>query len=275
MVQRGIAPSTQDIISQLRTKFPQRRNKVKWPSKSRIEQLRNMVERTVTEMEVDACYGRDGSSDSNDKDVLSQPLRELQVAIENNFKAVQVQWEDIVKVSSRAKKSTGGGLCQLTPWHLKSAILNSPGNRCVKMLAVWANRWAKGDFDTSVGAIFAMSRLIPIYKDWKTDDVRPVASGSALRRLMGRALAEKIRGRVEGLTEDHQLGLKKTGYEIGVHSARHLARKCRSSGNVIMLLDFENAYNNTDRALLLEVAIALVPEAANVLWWLYMKEKQH
>ena len=81
---------------------------------------------------------------------------------------------------------------------------------------------------------------------------------------MGRALAEKIRGRVEGLTEDHQLGLKRTGYEIAVHFARHLARRSLSSGNVILLLDFENAYNNTDIALLLGLVITLVPEAANV-----------
>ena len=81
---------------------------------------------------------------------------------------------------------------------------------------------------------------------------------------MGRALAEKIRRRVEGLTEDHQLGHKKTGYEIGVHSARHLAKMSRLSGIVILLLDFENAFNRVDRALLFDLVIALVPEAANV-----------
>ena len=151
-------------------------------------------------------------------------------------------------------------------------MLNSSGNKCAKMPAVWANRMARGEFDTSLGAILAMSRLIPIYKDWETDDVRPVASGAAIRRLIGRALAEKIRRRVEGLTEDHQLGLKKTGYEIGVHSARHLAKNCYPS-NVILILDFENAYNETDRALLLELVIALVPGAANVFWWLY--ERNH
>ena len=69
-----------------------------------------------------------------------------------------------------------------------------------------------------------MSSPIPIYKDWETDDVRPIACGSAVRRLMGRALTDKIRHRVEGLTQVHQLGLKKTGYEIGKHSARHLAK---------------------------------------------------
>ena len=41
---------------------------------------------------------------------------------------------------------------------------------------------------------------------------------------------------------------------------------------VILLLDFENAFNRVDRALLLHLTIALVPEAANMLWWLYEKE---
>ena len=83
--------------------------------------------------------------------------------------------------------------------------------------------------------------------------------------LMGRALAEKIRRRVEGLTQDHQLGSKKTGYEIGLHSVRPLAKPSRSWGKVSLLLDFENAFNRVDRALLLELVITLVPVAANVL----------
>ena len=100
-----------------------------------------------------------------------------------------------------------------------------------------------------------MSRLIPIYKDWKTDDVRPVASGSSVRRLLGRALADKIRRRVEGLVEDHQVGLKKAGYEIGIHAARHLSKRSRLSGKVILLIDFENAFNQVDRKLLLDLVI--------------------
>ena len=120
--------------------------------------------------------------------------------MEDGFQAVQIQWEDIVRVASKAKKSTGGGLCQLTPWHLRSAVLNSSGNKCAKMLAVWANRWAKGDYDTGLGAILAMSRLIPIYKDWKTDDVRPVACWSAIR-IVGQSACRKDQkesGRTDG-----------------------------------------------------------------------------
>ena len=81
-----------------------------------------------------------------------------------------------------------------------------------------------------------------------------------------------MRRRVQGLTEDNQLGLRRTGHEIGVHSERHLAKLSRSLEKVILLLDFENAFHRVDRALLLELVIALVPGAASFLWWLYGRE---
>ena len=176
MVQRGVAPSTDEIVAQLSKKFPSRKRAVRWPDKDRIDELRRLVEKVPIEMEVDEC-SNELDSTSEDRELASESLRELQESIQNDFQAVQIHWEDIFKAASRAKKSTGGGLCQLTPWRLKSAVVNSSGNKCSKMLAQWANRWAKGDFDTSLGAVLAMSRLIPIYKDWNTDDVRPVASG--------------------------------------------------------------------------------------------------
>ena len=55
MVQRGVAPTTKDVITQLRTKFPLRKNKVSWPNKGRIEELRKMVEKAVVEIHVDEC----------------------------------------------------------------------------------------------------------------------------------------------------------------------------------------------------------------------------
>ena len=125
-------------------------------------------------MDVDECLSEHNNAMDDSEALISDSLKELRGSIENDFQAVQVQWEDIFVVASRAKKSTGGGLCQLTPWYLRSAILNSAGNKCAKILAQWANRWARGEFGTNLGAVLAMSRLIPIYKDWKTDDIRPV-----------------------------------------------------------------------------------------------------
>ena len=94
---------------------------------------------------MDACDGNDGNFDRKQKMVLSKPLKELQDSIENDFEAVQVQWEDIVKVASRAKKSTGRGLCQLTPGHLKSGLI---------LLVINVQRcWQFGRIDGLVGTL--------------------------------------------------------------------------------------------------------------------------
>ena len=61
MVQRGVAPSTDDIVAQLTEKFPPRRNRVSWPNKNRIDELRNLIEKTVIEMDVDENNNRDGN----------------------------------------------------------------------------------------------------------------------------------------------------------------------------------------------------------------------
>ena len=278
IVNRGVATLTDDIVKQLKEKFPARARKVKWPKKERILELRRLMESKVglCSESVKENMGSISSvtETSMDIDESSSILTALQESSEFDFQSITVNWENIVQTASKAKKSTGGGLCQLTPWHLKAAVSNSPGNRCAKALAWWANRWARGDFDTHLGALLAMSRLLPIYKDLKTDDVRPVACGSAVRRLLGKCLGEKIRKRVGELTKEHQLGLKRTGYEIGVHAARSLAEKCKRNGHAMLLLDFENAYNRADRALLLEIAIAVVPEAGQALWWFYERETE-
>ena len=123
--------------------------------------LRNLVEKTVVAMDVDGCKVDEKEPVVKPEIAVSESLLKLQKSIENDFQAVQIHWEDIVGVAKRAKKSTGGGLCQLTPWHLRAAVLNSSGNKCAKMFALWANRWARGDFDTNLGAVLLMSRLIP------------------------------------------------------------------------------------------------------------------
>ena len=104
MVQRGIAPSTDDIMAQLKTKFPNRRRKVRWPDKDRINELRNLVEKVVIPMDVDECEEEKESMAVNSGDLIWGSLRELRNSIENDFQAVEVHWEDIFMVASRAKK---------------------------------------------------------------------------------------------------------------------------------------------------------------------------
>ena len=183
--------------------------------------------------------------------------------IEEEPQDIEIGADDIVSAVKAAKRSTSGGLQQLTPWFLRIAVLRSPGNRCARVMAKLANRWARGDFDPSVGSLWAMGRLIPLYKN-NTDDIRPVCVSSRLRRLLTKAYNRHLKARLEQLTKKHQLGSKRAGYEIGVHVARILAKQCWNTGEVILLIDFENAFNTADRNLKLKLVLAHIPEAANL-----------
>ena len=126
------------------------------------DKLSKRVEKVPIEMEANNHSGGTEQSPIKFRGLESESLNELKESIENDFQTVQVNRYDIVKAASRAKKSTGGGLCQLTPWHLKTAVDNSSGNKCAKVLAQWANRWARGEFDTSLGAVMAIPPLVNI-----------------------------------------------------------------------------------------------------------------
>ena len=49
-------------MKQLRTKFPQRKNEVSWPSQDEVEKLRTLIEKTVVSMDVDGCEGNEKES---------------------------------------------------------------------------------------------------------------------------------------------------------------------------------------------------------------------
>ena len=139
-------------------------------------------------------------------------------------------------------------------------------------MAKLANRWARGDYDSDIGKLWAMGRLIPLFKNNKDESIRPICVSSSLRRLLTRAYNTHLKASLESITESHQLGTKRAGYEIGVHAARALALRCRSTKEAILLLDFENTFNTADRNLILKLAVAHIPEAARILWWLYHAE---
>ena len=49
MVQRGVAPPTDSIVSQLKKKFPARRKVVHWPRREKIDELRKLIEKIPIE----------------------------------------------------------------------------------------------------------------------------------------------------------------------------------------------------------------------------------
>ena len=88
MVQRGVAPPTENILSQLRSKFPKRKNQVCWPNKDKIEKLRNLVEKIVIEMDVDECKDKTESASHKIESLIPDSVMELKKSVDNDFQAV-------------------------------------------------------------------------------------------------------------------------------------------------------------------------------------------
>ena len=167
---------------------------------------------------------------------------------------------------------TSGGLQQITPWLLKRAFTEDTTNDCALIAGQVATRWGRGDFSKQLGELVAESKLIALYKDDKKVDVRPVSVGCSLRRLLTRSYCSQIRDIITSHVQSSQLGVLKGGYEVGFHSMRWLAKQAEKMGEVIILLDFANAFNTVDRNLMLRLTAAYCPELTNLGRWLYELE---
>ena len=119
--------------------IPTCKSEKRWPNKDRINDLSCHVEQSSTRIEGYDSDKKRKPSLSNNGRLLIDSQQKFWEVIENNFQAPHVQEEDIVMVGLREKKSTGGWRCQLTPWHLRFAVLNSSGNKCAKIIASWTN----------------------------------------------------------------------------------------------------------------------------------------
>ena len=189
-----------------------------------------------------------------------------------NFPSLSVTAEDIREAVKDVRRLTSGGLQQITPWNLKRAILATSNDDCATAAAHLATRWSKGDFPLLLGELAAESKLIALFKDKRRVDVRPISIGCPLRRLLTKAYCNKLRIEITRIVSPTQLGVLKGGYEIGVHSMRELAKQAATNGDAILLLDFENAFNTSDRDLMISLSARRCPDLTNLTWWLYKKE---
>ena len=261
----GIAEVDKRVLEQLQAKHPQRLQPVAFPPMDIIKS--RLVHNSIVEedMKEESIQQEEGKL-QNKSDEFSQ---HVSTVLNSILSSVTVTADNILSAAKLARRLTSGGLQQITPWHLKRALLSDTNQAGAIAASRLATRWARGDFSRSLGELVAESQLIALYKDNSKMDVRPFGIGCALRRLLTRAYCAKTRDKIIAHCRESQLGLLKGGYEVGVHAMRELAKQAKLSGWVIMLLDFANAFNSVDRNLLLKLACAHCPELAKLTLWLY------
>ena len=101
--------------------------------------------------------------------------------------------------------------------------------------------------------------------------IHPIAIGEVIRRLVAKCFCNAYERDATAYLWPRQIGVAAPlGAEVGSQTVQQWCERNQATeGKYIFNADFENAFNRVDRALLLDLVIALVLEAANVFWWLY------
>ena len=176
-------------------------------------------------------------------------------------------------------KDTAPGASLLTPQHLKDAIMcKSPvlSARVLSVLTSVVNLLASGEATRDIARFMAGGGLTPLRKP--DNEVRPIAVGETLRRLVGKCLVrhEEIAPHMEGVFLPSQVGVGISGgAEAVAHAVSRLVGEYGHDPSLALLkIDFENAFNSVSRAALLEAVLAEFPSLARWAWWCYGEHSQ-
>lgn len=139
----------------------------------------------------------------------------------------------------------------MRPQHLKD-LLRSPSIKdpLLSALASFVTLVMEGKTPLSIRPFFFGATLVALNK--RDGGVRPIAVGSSLRRLVSKVAGDMVIDDMSKLLAPRQLGYGISGgAEAAVH-ATQLYLNNLESGQVLVKLDFQNAFNSIRRDKMLE-----------------------
>ena len=157
---------------------------------------------------------------------------------------------------------SSGGLSGLRPQHLKDCLsrrTGESGKQILFRLTDLVNAVLAGDVAEAVRPVFVGASLTAFNK--KGGGIRPIAVGNTLRRLSAKCATRSVCNFSE-VFAPAQLGFGvRGGAEAAAHAGRSFARTA-GTGDVLLKLDFKNAFNSMRRD---HVAECLVEHAPQLL----------
>ena len=142
---------------------------------------------------------------------------------------------------------------------LKESFLDS--------LATFCTRFASNTFPSSLAPLYGGAKLVPLVK--KDLGVRPMAIGESFRRLVCKIMLSRVQNQISDLLAPYQLGV---GIRGGAEAVIHSLAGCAESlldDEVILQVDFENAFNLVSRLKILEQVAVDLPAILNLVNFLY------
>ena len=173
---------------------------------------------------------------------------------------IQLAAAEVKRAIMTLKNGSSPGPCAHRPEHWKVCLSEAALGRRDHFLAAvtrLCNKVAAGSVPEQIRHLFASASLFGVPKS--DGGLRPVAAGSLLRRVTGKAIARKLTDKAANMFRPLQVGVgTRAGCESIVHSVRQLVEEDPSL--MICQTDFISAYNRCSREHIMEEVKEKFPE---------------
>ena len=215
--------------------------------------------------------------------VTSQVLSEMEA--KHPLARAALRWDELRPVHAAASvvhdteavsraiksfpKGSGCGPSGLRPQHLRDALVPGFEDEVIRQLTAVVNILAKGEAPAEVRAFMSGAMLAALPKD--DGDLRPIAVGEVLRRLVGKCSADNVKNDMREILEPWQVGVGTPGgCEAVVHAVRHwFLSFWQDTDRVLARIDLSNAFNTIDRQEILASIREFAPSLAPWVDWTY------
>ena len=204
-------------------------------------------------------------------DPHENPLQNDLPPIEGN--PLHLEETEVKKAIVSFRRGSSAGTMGLRPEHLQAAILEHVDKDVNPLSALTrlVNHMLQGKAPQDVQSFYAGARLCALEKG--EDDVRPIAAGETLRRLVSKAACISIKEKAGTLFNGRQYGVAApAGAERVIHLCRRAMLNNLGSDNFVFCkVDLRNAFNNVSRPVLTLTTRLNFPELSPWVEWCYSK----
>ncbi|GAV05564.1 hypothetical protein RvY_15670 [Ramazzottius varieornatus] len=149
---------------------------------------------------------------------------------------------------------SAGGLDGLRPQHIKDMLAGASNGATVALaeaLAKLMTQMLHGKVPDNVCEVLYGASLTALKK--KDGGIRPIAVGNTLRRLAGKIIGKRIGSEMEQRVRPEKVGRGTTGgAEAAVHAVRSFLEEGRTASQILLKLNFKNAFNTIRRDVLIQ-----------------------
>lgn len=185
----------------------------------------------------------------SDRRVLPDPI---------NYTAIQVTEDDIANAIRSFPSGSSAGPDGLSPQHLRDMVACSQGGQQLKTaITAFVNLLLNGKCPPAITTVLFGGRLIALQK--KSGGVRPIAIGYTWRRLAAKCANACALSVLNKSLAPIQVGVSTPGgSEAAVHATRRFAASM-ADDQVLVKLDFSNAFNSLRRDVMLQTIADELP----------------